>query len=182
MGELFSQISYPKEAREKTIEGIVYVKFTIEKDGSVTHPEIIRSVGGGCDEEVLRVIGLMPPWSPGRKDGQAVATSFTLPVKFKLDAVEQKAEVLEVYPNPAGDSGFNVKFKAPAGAVSILVYDANKKGDPVEKSIMNYDGSEQTVHFNTKGLFANGGSKGNLVVTLIGEKQTVLGSRVVVVQ
>ncbi|MBK9013405.1 MAG: TonB family protein [Saprospiraceae bacterium] len=161
---------------------MVVVKFVIEKDGSVTNPEIAKSVGFGCDEEVLRVINMMPNWAPGKKDGKPVAVSFNLPVKFKLDAVEQKAEVLEVYPNPAGESGFNVKFKAPAGAVSILVYDAARKGYPVEKPIMNYDGNEQTVHFNTNGLFANGLSKGSLVVTLIGDKQTILGTRTVVVQ
>jgi TonB family protein len=182
MQAIFGNIKYPAEAREKGVEGMVVVKFVIEEDGSVTSPEIIKSVGSGCDEEVLRVIGEMPKWVPGKKDGKPVAVSFSLPVKFKLDAIEQKAEMLEVYPNPAGESGFNVKFKAPAGSVSILVYDATKKGDPVEKPIMNYDGSVQTVHFNTKELFANGGSKGSLVVTLIGEKRAVLGSKTVVVQ
>lgn len=181
VSHIFDHLKYPAEARTKGIEGTVFVKFVVEEDGSVTKPEIVKSVGSGCDEEVLRVIGLMPKWSPGRKAGKAVASSFTLPIKFKLDAAAQTAELFEVYPNPAASGGFNVKFKAPAGPVSILVYDVAKGGDPVEKQLMKYDGTEQSVHFPTTGLFGNGETKGSLVVTLIGENQTVLASRTVLV-
>lgn len=181
MSELFSRISYPVEAKEKGIEGTVYVKFTIEEDGSMTNPEIVKSIGGGCDEEVLRVVQELR-WSPGRKDGKAVSTSFVLPVMFKLDEMGKKAEFFEVYPNPAGDSGFNVKFKAPAGRVSILIRDATGKGDAGEKPFANYDGSEQTVHFSTRGWFANGTSSGSLVVYLLGEMGHVLASTTVIIQ
>jgi len=145
---VFSNVKYPAEARMNGVEGTVYAKFIIEKDGSITKPEIIRSLGSGCDEEVLRVIGLMPKWSPGKKDGKPVAVSFTLPVKFKLDEGEKAANpseevILEAFPNPAGSDGFDVRFKAPAGRVSLLFYDANamqevhEKFFDVEKGQMN---------------------------------------------
>ncbi|MCF8246355.1 MAG: M56 family metallopeptidase [Saprospiraceae bacterium] len=183
MQAIFGNIKYPAEAREKGVQGMVVVKFIIEKDGSVTNPEIVKSVGSGCDEEVLRVVGQMPNWVPGKKDGKPVAVSFTLPVKFKLDGAEKKEGVLfEVYPNPASANGFDVKFKAPAGKVSIMFYDASKSGDVMEKTFPDYEGEVSTVHIGTKGLFSNGLSKGTVFVSLRDEKGNILGSTTVVVQ
>ncbi|MEZ4961023.1 MAG: M56 family metallopeptidase [Saprospiraceae bacterium] len=85
---IFGHLKYPKEAEEKGIEGMVVAKFIIEKDGTVSNPEIIRSIGGGCDEEVLRVVREMPKWTPGTQEGKPVAVEFTLPVKFKMDGKE----------------------------------------------------------------------------------------------
>ncbi len=183
MQAIFGNIKYPAEAREKGVEGMAVVKFIIEKDGSVTNPEIIKSVGSGCDEEVLRVVGQMPNWIPGKKDGKPVAVSFVLPVKFKLDGAEKKGGVLfEVFPNPANANGFDVKFKAPAGKVSILFYDASKSGDVMEKTFPDYEGEVSTVHIGTKGLFPNGLTKGTVFVSLRDEKGNILGSTTVVVQ
>lgn len=82
---LMDNISYPQQAREKGIQGKVYVQFIIEKDGSVSHPEIVRGIGYGCDEEVLRVINLMPSWKAGEQLGKKVRVKFTLPVNFQFD-------------------------------------------------------------------------------------------------
>lgn len=67
------------------MEGTVYVNFTIEKDGNISNPRILRGIGSGCDEETLRVIKLMPKWIPGEENGQTVRVQYNLPVKFKLD-------------------------------------------------------------------------------------------------
>ena len=64
---------------------MVVVQFIVEKDGSIADAEIIRSIGGGCDEEVLKVVYMMPNWVPGKQRGKAVRVQFNLPVKFKLD-------------------------------------------------------------------------------------------------
>ncbi len=82
---IYTNLVYPKEARDAGIEGMVVVSFVVEKDGQITNPEILRSVGGGCGEEVLRVISTMPNWVPGREAGKAVAVQFNLPVRFKLE-------------------------------------------------------------------------------------------------
>jgi len=79
-------VKYPEEARKKGITGIVFASFTIEKDGSVSSPKILSGIGSGCDEEVLRVIKLMPKWIPGEdKNGNPVRVAFNIPVKFNLD-------------------------------------------------------------------------------------------------
>lgn len=81
---LSSTLHYPNKAKEMGIEGTVYVVFEIQKDGRVTNPEILRGIGGGCDEEALRVIRQSPDWIPGKQRGQEVAVRMRLPIRFKL--------------------------------------------------------------------------------------------------
>ncbi len=90
----YENIQYPKEARDKDIQGTVVVRFLIDEKGKIIDPKIVRSIGGGCDEEVLRVIGTMPDFVPGRHKGKAVKVVFNLPVKFKLEG-EAKETVVE---------------------------------------------------------------------------------------
>lgn len=79
-------LKYPSYEREHKIEGNVYVRFVVEKDGSLTHPEILKSVAGSksFDAEVLRIIKKMPKWVPGQNQGKDVAVYMTLPIQFKL--------------------------------------------------------------------------------------------------
>ena len=77
-------LKYPALAKESGIQGIVFVTFVVEKDGSVTDVRVLRGIGGGCDEEAIRVVENMPNWIPGRQRNIPVRVSFNLPVKFKL--------------------------------------------------------------------------------------------------
>ena len=84
MRYLHSQIKYPALAKESGISGRVFVSFVIERDGSVTDITILRGIGGGCDEEAIRVVKSMPKWNPGTQRGQPVRVRFNLPIKFTL--------------------------------------------------------------------------------------------------
>ena len=77
-------IKYPMMARESDIQGRVFVNFVVEPDGSITNVAVLRGIGGGCDEEALRVVQSMPNWKPGKQRGSAVRCSFTVPIVFKL--------------------------------------------------------------------------------------------------
>ncbi len=77
-------IKYPVKAREKGIKGLVYVNFIVEPDGSVSNINVLRGIGGGCDEEAVRLVESMPKFKPGIQDGEAVKVSYTVPVNFKL--------------------------------------------------------------------------------------------------
>ncbi|MBE6338490.1 MAG: energy transducer TonB [Lentimicrobiaceae bacterium] len=77
-------IKYPMMARESDIQGRVFVSFVVEPDGSITNVAVLRGIGGGCDEEALRVVQSMPNWKPGKQRGSAVRCSFTVPIVFKL--------------------------------------------------------------------------------------------------
>ncbi len=82
---IYGNIKYPAIARENGVEGMVVIKFVVEKDGSISAPEIVRDIGAGCGAEALRVVKLMPKWEPGKQRGRAVRVQFNLPVKFKLE-------------------------------------------------------------------------------------------------
>jgi len=82
---LQSNMKYPTMARESGIQGKVYVTFVVEKDGRVTDVKILRGIGGGCDEEAVRVVKAMPKWTPGKQRGKAVRVQFNLPIQFTLN-------------------------------------------------------------------------------------------------
>jgi periplasmic protein TonB len=81
---LSENIKYPAIARENGIEGKVIVKFVVSRDGSIQNATVVRGIGGGCDEEALRVVKGMPNWKPGKNNGKPVNVTYNLPVSFKL--------------------------------------------------------------------------------------------------
>ena len=79
-----TNIKYPPYAKEAGIQGRVFINFVVERDGSITAVKVLRGIGGGCDEEAVRVVKNMPKWQPGMQRGKPVRVSFNLPVKFTL--------------------------------------------------------------------------------------------------
>lgn len=77
-------ISYPAMAREDKIQGTVEVSFVVDATGAITKPKVTKGIGGGCDEEALKMVSKMPKWIPGKKDGNATDIECSLPVKFNL--------------------------------------------------------------------------------------------------
>ncbi|WP_144604243.1 energy transducer TonB [Algoriphagus algorifonticola] len=82
---LRDNLKYPPQARRMGIEGTVLVRFVINKDGSVQDVEIMRSIGGGCDEEAIKVIEGSPNWNPGKMGGLPVRSRMVMPIKFRLN-------------------------------------------------------------------------------------------------
>lgn len=85
---IYSQIKYPALAREMGVEGTAIISFVVNEKGEIINAEVRKKVGGGCEEEALRVIKEMSKmtdkWTPGKQRGKAVAVRYTLPVRFKL--------------------------------------------------------------------------------------------------
>ncbi|MGL4630219.1 MAG: energy transducer TonB [Leadbetterella sp.] len=77
---LGENIKYPEKAHKANVSGKVFAKFVVEKDGSISNIQILRGIGFGVDEEVIRVIKLMPIWSPGQKNGKACRSFFNMPI------------------------------------------------------------------------------------------------------
>ena len=80
-----SNVVYPKVAKETNINGTVIISFIVEADGSVSNAKVEIGIGGGCDEEALRVVNLMPNWTPGKQAGKPCRVLYKLPLKFSLD-------------------------------------------------------------------------------------------------
>lgn len=81
---LQDNVKYPESAMKKNVQGRVIVQFVVEKDGTPTEFNVVRSVDPDLDAEALRVLKTMPKWKPGMEKGEAVRVKFTVPVAFKL--------------------------------------------------------------------------------------------------
>lgn len=95
------QIKYPEVAFENRISGQVIVRFVVSREGDIRHANVVRGIGGGCDEEALRVVNSMPRWKPGKNKGLFVPVTFTLPIRFvwqeKLITQDEKNTQDEVF-------------------------------------------------------------------------------------
>lgn len=90
MSYLSHNLRYPEKAMDAGVEGQVVVQFVVCEDGTLCKESVVKSLGGDCDEEVLRVIKRMPKWKPGKSDGKPVKVYHRLPVTFKF--AEEKTE------------------------------------------------------------------------------------------
>jgi TonB family protein len=84
---IYTNISYPNIARENGIQGTVEIRFTVNKDGKLSNYTILKNVAGGCSEEALRMVKILNDgfWIPGIANGKLVSTTYTIPIRFKLN-------------------------------------------------------------------------------------------------
>ena len=146
MQYLAKNVKYPVEAQRKGQQGNVVVKFTVEKDGSITNSHIVRSISPLLDAEALRVINAMPKWIPGRHHGKAVSVGYVLPVSFALQKANGKTEIAA-----AIDKGDDVTFVLDG--VTIVGYELLDLIDPDKVESMYIDKSDKSkpvIKINTK--------------------------------
>jgi TonB family protein len=82
---LGNNIKYPNEAQRARVSGRVFLKFVVEKDGSISSVDVLKGIGFGCDAEAIRVVKSMPKWIPGRQNGKPVRVYYNMPIVFKLE-------------------------------------------------------------------------------------------------
>lgn len=83
MAALQRNVRYPELARKANIQGRVHVQFIVNEQGEVENPVVVRGIGGGCDEEAVRVVK-QAEFVPGHQRGRPVRVQFQLPVTFVL--------------------------------------------------------------------------------------------------
>lgn len=99
---LSDHLNYPEEAREKNIEGRSIIQFIVEKDGTISNIELVRSAGDkSLDKEALRIVRMMPKWKPGSQRDKIVRCKYTVPVTFKLKNIV-----------PLNSESFNMEYDA----------------------------------------------------------------------
>lgn len=85
---IYKNIKYPSVAKENQIEGLVVIQFVVDKNGSISGTKILKDIGGGCGEEVVRVLKTMnsqpQKWSAGEQRGRKVKVSYNIPIRFEL--------------------------------------------------------------------------------------------------
>ena len=84
MTYLGSNIKYPTISQETGSQGKVIVQFVVDRDGTISNPEVVRGVDPYLDKEAIRVISSMPKWTPGVQNGKKVRVKYTVPVSFRL--------------------------------------------------------------------------------------------------
>jgi TonB family protein len=112
MNFINSHIKFPKEAYEKGISGKVVVQFVVTKQGKISHIKVIKRIGGGCDEEVVRIVKLFPDWIPGQLSGKTINVYCSIPVSFKkegktIPSDEQISDLLKVEVSLAKSDSLN---------------------------------------------------------------------------
>ena len=76
---------YPEEMCEGAAQGRVMVGFVINEDGSISDVKVLRSLTPECDEVAVKIVKGMPKWNPGKQNGKAVKTKYTVPVSFRTE-------------------------------------------------------------------------------------------------
>jgi TonB family protein len=82
---IMKNLRYPEYALEHDIMGKVYMKFVVEKDGTVSNVQVVRGVSACLDKESIKVVSLFPKWIPGEKDGVPVRSFFMLPINYYVE-------------------------------------------------------------------------------------------------
>lgn len=75
---------YPRKARNNGVEGQVLISFVVDKTGEVTDIRVIRDIGWGCGQEAVRLLRIMPRWTPGMSDDNPVKVRYSMPLNFYL--------------------------------------------------------------------------------------------------
>ncbi|TAF32113.1 MAG: energy transducer TonB [Cytophagales bacterium] len=81
---LQKNLKYPKAASDAGVEGKVFLQFIVEKNGSIDNVKVLKSLGYGCDAEAIRVVKMMPRWTPAQKNGNVIRSEFTITINFVL--------------------------------------------------------------------------------------------------
>lgn len=81
---LAKNIRFPAAAQRAGIEGIVFIAFTVSKNGEISDIQVQKDLGYGTGDEAVRVIKTMPKWNPGKQNGRAVPVRFTVPVRYSI--------------------------------------------------------------------------------------------------
>lgn len=77
-------VKYPQESQDKGEQGRVICSFVVTKDGTLTNYKVLRGISPALDQEAVRVLRMMPRWTPGTQRGEPVAVKYTVPITFKL--------------------------------------------------------------------------------------------------
>lgn len=123
---LKQKISYPAKARRNKEEGKVIVQFVISKIGKVEQAIVLKAVSPSLDKEALRVVGSLPLWIPGEKDGEKVAVSYVLPISFKYKSSgpndwEPTNKTLIVLDGIKMPPHFNINILNPNKLISLRI-------------------------------------------------------------
>ncbi|GAB3030364.1 TonB family protein [Spirosoma pulveris] len=117
---LARNLRYPTEARQNKVQGRVYVKFIVDKTGAIQELRVLKGIGGGCDEEAIRVVSKMPNWIPGKQQGKTVSVMYNLPIQFSLEKKTEDKRTGQVMSDiKAGSEQSVVQNNSKSGGLKV---------------------------------------------------------------
>jgi len=132
-------LQYPVSAKQKKIEGTVYITFVIEKDGSINDIKVLKGIPNGAelDSEAVRIVRIMPNWTPGLLNGNAVRVPFNLPIRFLLPDPKEKERKIK-------SKLFYVTFNCKVldkkySDLSVSIFEVDTSGEHLLKKITHKD-------------------------------------------
>jgi TonB family protein len=182
-----ANLRYPVQARREGVEGKVYVEFIVNTDGTLSDARVVRGIGGGCDEEAVRVLAGSPEWNPGKQKGVAVKQKMVLPIVFKLGSSDKKIdagttgpgmmpEVVAVGYPPSESFVVALSKKNEPGGNVLTGTVRNKKDEPLMGVNVLVAGTTTGTVTDSQGKFLlrTTTDRGNLVISFVGyQTQTV---------
>jgi TonB family protein len=151
MSFIIRNIQYPKEAKEKGIQGRVILRFAVSYLGGVEQVGVIKGVDPLLDAEAIRVIKMLPPWQPGKQGGKPVNVWYSVPVTFALDGWEglkdkpaagaAPAQAPPRPPAPPVISGYDEPPLFQGGDKALLKFIESNKKYPQEAKDRNVSGT-----------------------------------------
>ncbi len=175
-----AQLRYPAQARREGVEGKVYLEFTVNTDGTLSDIRVVRGIGGGCDEEAVRVLEGSPAWNPGRQRGVTVRQKMVLPIIFKLGVSDKSLEVgqsgnatlPEMVVVGKSENQFVIELarQNEAGKVVLTGTVRNKNQEPLTGANIVVAGTTVGTVTDSQGKFSLRAptDRGNLVISLVG--------------
>jgi len=172
-------LTYPEEARKNNIQGRVYVSFVVEKDGSITDIKVLRGIGGGADEESVKLLSAMPKWHPGVQNGFVVRQQYTVPIKFTLTDPTAGTTPASTPKDPISNPVNDNHPADPASTSNLFTNGHNEVFTKVEHSA-EYPGGinnlyhflSKTIHYPTEAKQRN--IQGKVYLTFVVEKDGTL--------
>jgi len=170
--QLSAQIQYPEEAKEKGIEGKVYIEFVVDKDGTITNPRVQQGVDESLNNEALRVVSLSPDWNPARQRGKAVKQRMVLPITFSLGNQKDGANVTFEPPTEGAKETMKVTghLVEENGDRYMIGQVLNSDGKPTAGMNIVLEGTNKGTVSDRDGTYRLkvNGSNGSIVFTFIG--------------
>lgn len=126
-----SNVKYPVEAQQKGIQGKVYVSFVVTKAGKVANAKIARGVDPSLDKEAIRVVELLPTWTPGKQGGKEVDVQYTIPINFALEGKTQPQA------NPSAQNGKLIIVPNPTNNQAKVTLEGSDASSDLEVSLFD---------------------------------------------
>lgn len=148
-------LSYPDSARLNGVEGVVLIRFHVSEEGAITEVELLRDIGSGCGQEAMRVVRTMPNFTPARREGQPIATSMVLPIRFKLpeSSVVRQEQAYQLGWGTAYHETFSKKQLANLAKRHLIVRDAYGQEYEVKRIQMVVRTPRKTSTLTANGSF-----------------------------